>query len=239
MTSARREEAMRCGVVVLFAIAMAWVESAVVFYLRTMIHRLEPYQPEPFPMIGGFAFAEMVREAATLVMLFTVGVLAGKNWRTRVGYMFIAFGIWDMFYYVFLKVLCGWPHSILDWDILFLLPLPWWGPVISPVLIALLMIGWGSSTVFIEERPKHGWTRWGLASVGIVLGLYVFMEDTLRVAPQGTDAVRAVLPKKFDWALFWVGFALMSAPLLRFRKPAGDNPTRASAVPVPRPENCH
>ena len=27
----------------------------------------------------------------------------------------------------------GWPETVLDWDILFLLPLPWWGPVIAPV----------------------------------------------------------------------------------------------------------
>src|ERR1051326_1970934 len=131
-------------VVVVFAIAMAWVESAVVYYLRTMIHRINPYQANPLPIIGGLGPAEMVREAATLVMLFTIGVLAGKTWRSRLGYSAFAFGVWDIFYYVFLKVMCDWPKSLLDWDILFLLPLPWWGPVLAPVLIALLMIVWGT-----------------------------------------------------------------------------------------------
>ena len=90
-------------VVVVFAVAMAWVESAVVFYLRTMIDRIEPYQPNPLPVMGGLGPAELVREAATLVMLLTVGMLAGRTWRSRLGYAAIAFGVWDIFYYVFLK----------------------------------------------------------------------------------------------------------------------------------------
>ena len=141
-------------IVAVFAIAMAWVESAVVYYLRTMVDRIEPYQPYPLPVIGGLGTAEFVREAATLIMLLTVGILAGRNWRSRLGYAAVAFGIWDIFYYVFLKVMCGWPHSLLDWDILFLIPLPWWGPVLAPVSIAVLMILWGTLASQSEiEKP--------------------------------------------------------------------------------------
>ena len=81
-----------------FAIAMAWVESAVVFYLRTMINRIEPYQPTPLPVAGGIGLAEAVRELATLVMLLMVGCLAGRNARTRLAYALVAFGVWDIFY---------------------------------------------------------------------------------------------------------------------------------------------
>ena len=118
------KHAKRWGVVVVYAMAMAWVESSVVFYLRTMIDRIEPYQPNPLPVIGKLGPAELVREAATLVMLLTVGMLAGRNWRSRLGYTAFAFGVRDICYYVFLRKMCGWPHSLLDWDILFLLPLP-------------------------------------------------------------------------------------------------------------------
>src|SRR5262249_53249367 len=90
---------LRWCTVVAFAVAMAWVESAVVFYLRTMLNRIEPYQPNPLPMIGGLGSAEMIREAATLVMLMAVGILAGRSWRSRFGYVAVAFGIWDIFYY--------------------------------------------------------------------------------------------------------------------------------------------
>ena len=71
----------RWGVVFVYAMAMAWVEAAVVLYLRTLINRIDPYQLHPFPMIGGMAQIEVAREAATLVMLLTVGMLAGRTWR--------------------------------------------------------------------------------------------------------------------------------------------------------------
>src|SRR5437867_2606649 len=109
-------KARRWLVVAIYAAAMAWVESAVVYYLRTMVQRIEPHQPYPLPIMGGLGFAEMMREAATTVMLLTVGILAGRNWRSRLGYSAIAFGVWDICYYLFLKVICDWPHSLFDWD---------------------------------------------------------------------------------------------------------------------------
>src|ERR1041385_3826216 len=195
----------RWCIVVVFAIAMAWVESAVVFYLRTMIDRIEPYQEHPLPLIGGLGPAELVREMATLVMLLTVGILAGRNWRSRLGYSAIAFGVWDIFYYVFLKAMCGWPRSVFDWDILFLIPLPWWGPVIAPVSIALLMILWGTMVSTWNVQPANGqseWKAWALNFAGVALALYVFMSDSIRVAEGGVNALRNVLPQTFNWPLF-------------------------------------
>jgi hypothetical protein len=203
-------------VVCLFAVAMAWVESAVVFDLRTMVDRIEPYQPDPLPLVGKLGPVELVRELATMIMLFTVGVLAGKTWRVRLGYSAIAFGVWDIFYYVFLKVMCGWPHSLLDWDILFLLPLPWWGPVLAPVLIALMMILWGTLASQFEPKPVSrvsSCVAWSLNFAGMLLALYVFMADTLRVASQGVSVVRKVLPTEFNWPLFLVALALLAAPI--------------------------
>jgi len=215
----------RWFVVVTYAAAMAWVESAVVFYLRTMVGRIEPYQPNPLPFATGFALAELVREAATLVMLLAVGVLAGRNWRGRLGYFAIAFGVWDIFYYVFLKVMCGWPHSLLDWDVLFLTPMPWWGPVCAPISIALLLILWGtlaSGWTIPAPARSSAWRAWALNFLGVALALYVFMADNLRVARQGVDAWRNMLPHGFNWALFCIALLLMAAPvaqlLLRIRR---------------------
>lgn len=205
------------GVVVLYATAMAWVESAVVFYLRTMINRIEPYQATPLPVAGGLGFAELMRELSTLVMLLTVGCLAGRTWRSRIGYSAIAFGVWDIFYYVFLKVMTGWPHSLLDWDILFLIPLPWWGPVLAPVMIAGLMIVWGTFASQVEDASiaaAPGWKAWLLNALGILLALYVFMTDAIRVSGQGVDALRELLPASFNWPLFLIAWLLMAAPVL-------------------------
>lgn len=206
----------RWAVVVLYAIAMAWVESAVVYYLRTYIDRIEPYQPNPLPVIGFLGPVEAIREAATLMMLLTVGMLAGRNWRARIGYTAIAFGMWDIFYYVFLKAICGWPHSLGDWDILFLLPLPWWGPVWAPVAIALLMILWGTLASEFEVTDSIRPLRrlWLLNVAGIFIALYVFMADCIHARHGGVDAIRNVLPQHFDWTTFCVALALMAAPVI-------------------------
>src|SRR5712671_7170615 len=97
------KQSKRWSVVMLYATAMAWVESSVVFYLRTMVGRIDPYQPNPLPLATGFGLAELVRAAATLLMLLAVGTLAGRTWRSRLGYSAVAFGTWDIFYYVFLE----------------------------------------------------------------------------------------------------------------------------------------
>lgn len=217
-TSQNKSDFRRWFTVITYAAAMAWVESAVVYYLRTHIDRLEPYQPDPLPIVGGLGAVEFAREFATLVMLFTVGALAGRTWRARIGYMVVAFGVWDIFYYVFLKLMCGWPHSLLDWDILFLIPLPWWGPVLAPVLIALLMIVWGTlASQFERPGPPSlsNWRVWALNFIGVALALYVFMADALRVSDGGVDALRKLLPAQFNWPLFLVALALMAAPVVK------------------------
>jgi len=203
-------------VVALYAVAMAWVEAAAVYYLRSLFDRIEPYQPYPLPVAGGFGEAELIREIATLIMLFTVGWLAGATWRTRLGYSVVAFGVWDIFYYVFLRVMTGWPKSLLDWDILFLIPLPWWGPVWAPTSIALLMILWGTFMTKVERSPVSVGSQGkclALGGIGVALALFTFMADAIRTADQGTEALRNMLPIRFNWPLFGVALALMALPV--------------------------
>lgn len=203
--------------VVVFAIGMAWVEAASVYYLRVMVDRLDPHQANPLPMSGILEQVELVREAATLVMLLTIGMLAGRTRRTRLGYTAIAFGVWDISYYVCLKVICDWPKSLFDWDVLFLLPLPWWGPVLAPVCVALVMIVWGTlvSQRVVRSPDRSGASRlwWRLNWLGVALALYVFMADSLRAVHQGMGATRAMLPTAFNWSVFVVALAFMAAPV--------------------------
>ncbi|OGG51595.1 MAG: hypothetical protein A3F84_17735 [Candidatus Handelsmanbacteria bacterium RIFCSPLOWO2_12_FULL_64_10] len=210
-------ERMRWGVVALFAVVMAWMEAATVVYLRTLVGRVDPYQAVPLPMLPHLTGAELVREVATLVMLFTVGCLAGRTWRSRLGYTIVAFGVWDILYYLFLRVIVGWPRSIWDWDVLFLLPLPWWGPVIAPVLIAGMMV-LGGTLVSQFDRPGQpvwpGRLSWALNVAGVFLALYAFMADAIGALDGGVEAVRAVLPVRFNWPLFLVALVLMAAPIV-------------------------
>lgn len=209
-------ERTRWFLVVLFAIGMAWVEAASVYYLRAMVDRVVPYQDNPLPIHGIFGQVELVREAATLVMLLTVGLLAGRTWHARLGYTAVAFGVWDILYYVFLRIMSDWPTSLFDWDILFLLPLPWWGPVLAPVSIALLMILWGTlASQVTDRRPATSltWTLWGVSGLGIALALYVFMADSLRTIHRGLDVTMNVLPQSFNWSAFWLALTLMATPV--------------------------
>jgi hypothetical protein len=208
-------ERARWAIVVAFAIAMAWVEAASVFYIRALVDRIEPYQPHPLPLNDALGYVELWREAATLVMLATLGALAGRTWRNRAGYAALAFGAWDIFYYVFLRLISGWPRTLLDWDILFLLPLPWWGPVLAPVSIALLMILWGTLVTQSDDGATGPRWPWALGWVGIVLALAVFMTDAWRALPDGRDAVLKVLPTTFNWPLFWLALLLMALPALQ------------------------
>lgn len=200
--------------VVVFATAMAWMEAATVAYLRVLVGRVVPYQPNPLPLVHVFSETELVRELATMVMLGAAGFLAGRCARTRLAYAFLAFGIWDILYYVFLVVITGWPRSLWDWDVLFLLPLPWWGPVLSPALIALFMIV--GATLVTQFEDRRLWPRrWALVmnAAGILIALRVFMADAIRALPQGEAAVRAALPEHFNWPWFTAALLLMSATI--------------------------
>jgi hypothetical protein len=214
MTAEMSARARWC-VVVTFAAAMAWMESATVFYIRSLVNRIEPYQANPLPMHPALGNVELWREAATLVMLAAVGWLAGRTWRQRAGYAAIAFGFWDVLYYVFLRPITGWPNTLLDWDILFLIPLPWWGPVIAPISIAALMIAWGTLVTQTDRIATHTHARWSwtLAAIGCVLALGVFMADALHALPGGREAILRVLPAAFNWPLFSIAVLLMATPV--------------------------
>ncbi|MHC4682417.1 MAG: hypothetical protein ACYTEK_27490 [Planctomycetota bacterium] len=142
-------------IVVAFGVAFAYIEAAVVVYLREIFH------PEGFtfpmkvfgagPLARRLLLTEIGREAATIVLIFTGAWLFGRNRRQRVAYFLTIFAVWDIFYYVWLKVLIDWPASIMDWDILFLIPVAWASPVLYPVLISATMLAFA---VILLCRPS-------------------------------------------------------------------------------------
>ncbi len=208
---------VRWGIVVVFSAAFAWVEAAAVIYLRTLVDRIEPYQANPLPTYHGLGNVEYVRELATLIMLLSVGLLAGRTRRTRIAYALLAFGVWDILYYAILKVNIGWPRTLLDWDILFLIPLPWWGPVLAPILISLLMIL--GATLATQSARQH-FAPWPsrralwMGNAGVLLALGIFMSDALLLILRDPESIRIVMPTSFNWPLFGLALLLMSAPIL-------------------------
>jgi hypothetical protein len=217
MEGHRMSNLKRWLVVVVFAAAFAWVESAAVTYLRIHVGRIDPYQTNPLPLANDLGRIELVREVATLIMIVSIGYLAGRNRHTRTAYAALTFGVWDIFYYLFLWITVGWPHTLIDWDVLFLLPLPWWGPVIAPLAIAAIIV-LASTLVALFDNPEgEVWpTRkaWSLCLPGVVLALIVFMQDALRALPHGERAIRDALPTSFAWPFFGLALLLMSAPIV-------------------------
>ena len=212
MTKSQMSDWKRWCVLILLSTAMAWMEAATVVYLRTLVDRLDPYQPLPLPLFGDLLRTEVLREAATLALLGSAAWLAGATARERFACFLVLFGTWDLLYYVFLACIGPWPRSVWDWDVLFLIPLPWWGPVIAPVAIAILMLLAG--TLATQARPGV-WPRpraWLSATAGALCALTVFMRDAL-AATGGGAAVGALQPTHFEWPLFLVGLTLMAVPL--------------------------
>lgn len=163
------------ALLILFAAAMAFVEAAVVVYLRRVLGEIEifPMKDLPPPLLA----IEIAREAATIAMLLAVAVLAVRGGLRRMGAFLLLFAVWDIFYYVWLRVAIGWPPGISDWDILFLIPVPWVGPVWSVLLICAGMIAF--SILYLrapEEAPfapgLWGWAA-GAAGALAVIGTYI------------------------------------------------------------------
>jgi len=212
-------------IIALFSVAMGFLETAVVVYLR------EIYYPKGFcfpiePFSAGNAITEIWREAATIIMLYTIGYLSGRNKPERFAYFIFCFGIWDIFYYVFLKALLNWPESFFTWDILFLIPVPWIGPVLAPCLVSLLLIIWALLIIYYTENGKNAKLkapeRW-LLLIGCLIIIFSFIRDYIIISRANGNCFKSMttgrqsffnelstyIPQNFPWWIFCIGFAVM------------------------------
>lgn len=211
----------------LFGVGLGWFEAAVVVYLR------ELYYPDGFrfPVVLAstrVATVEIVREMASLLVLAAVARLSGRRFLERFAAFMLLFGIWDLVYYISLLVVLGWPASLVTWDILFLIPVPWVGPVWAPLVVALFLVGVGSYLYWTTEMPRRpAAIDWG---VEIAAGLLVILSMTWgwRVVLEQSE------PQHFPAWLFWLGLGTGVLWFLRFERAA-----RHSAVrPNPRNGAC-
>ena len=184
----------------LFAVAIGYFEAMVVVYLR------ELYYPDGFSLPlkiipARMIILEVLREAASIVIIVCLAALAGRKFWERFGYFIIIFGIWDVSYYIWLKITLDWPSSLFDWDVLFLIPLPWIGPVIAPLLIAVLMVIFGISITCLFHKGydfRPTWMSWILAVAGTFLLLYSFMCDF-------TATLHQMMPEPYNYIFLCAG----------------------------------
>ena len=203
----------------IFAIAMAYLESAVVVYLRA-IYGIEDLIKDINLTPDIYTFIEIGREAATLVMLAIIGLIAGNTWPKKIGYFFLSFGVWDIFYYFWLYVFILWPKSLFEWDILFLIPFPWWGPVLAPVLISILLISIGYLLIS-EINFKVTLLDWIAFGLSIIVLLYTFVEDSIEVIISGSGELTSVRPTSFNWILFLIAYTAWTTTSIKVFYPCG------------------
>ena len=139
-----------------FAAAFGLVEAAVVVYLRAALGMLPGYQGtlselqhsspsyEQAASLSQFPQSlltiEMYREAATLIMLVSVALLATSRASSRWATFLWIFALWDLAYYTGLWATVRWPTSLTDLDVLFLIPVPWIAQVWFPLLVSTLTV---------------------------------------------------------------------------------------------------
>lgn len=212
-----------------FFIAMAFLESAVVVYLRAL------YYPDGFeltlvPMDPLLVRTEVLRELATMIMLLAPAALVTRSALERFAWFSFGFGVWDIFYYVWLKVLLDWPASLATPDLLFLIPVPWVGPVWAPCLISIGLI---VLAILLLRRSALGSpsTLGGLTWLALVGGAGLMILSFLIVPLSGSvdlgDMVHAngvgsdagPLSTDYPWPWFAVGLLASSYGLWRIWRP--------------------
>src|SRR5215470_12611622 len=193
-----------------YAVAMAYLESAIVVYLRRL------YYPQgfDFPLVivdTPTLFLELGREAATIVMLATVGIAAGRTKVGKLAYFLFLFGVWDIWYYIWLKAFVDWPSSLLTWDVLFLIPVPWIGPVLAPVTVALTMIGMGLVLLHLEQRGPvvpAGGLVWLAQIVACLIVIVSFTMDVVPRLPNNGALLAQWTPTYYRWWMLILGQVL-------------------------------
>jgi hypothetical protein len=208
--------------------AVGYLESTVVVYLR------ELYYPSgfAFPLASipaDIILTEIIRELSTLIILLSVACLIGRNHIQRLAWFLYGFAVWDLFYYIFLKIILGWPESLLTWDILFLIPTTWTGPVIAPVLVSITMIFIAVLLLVADSKiPAFAINR---NSVYLVLSgsVVIFLSFTWDYSEHMIKhcflsglfdenlvqkAINLYIPEKFDWWLFIPGLLMVYSGII-------------------------
>ncbi len=226
---------------IVFGVAMGLLEAIIVVYIRQIYYPsgfefpLKIFEPK-------FYYIEILREIATIVMLISIGVLAGKNLLQRFCFFLFSFAVWDIFYYVGLKLILDWPPSLLTWDILFLIPVTWAGPVLAPIISSLVFIIFSVTIVSLQEKGEIknlGALNWLLFLSGvlivfltyiwdyskiIILGGYLSRLGELATDKQLLSEISSYIPDKFNWYIFILGeLLIILSPIIIFLKGKSKN----------------
>ncbi len=207
-----------------FAITMAYLESTIVVYLRRLYYTDRDGFDFPLVIVDvPTLLLELGREACTIVMLATFGIAAGRTKVGKFAFFLFLFGVWDIFYYVWLKVFLDWPASLLTWDVLFLIPVPWVGPVLAPLSVDCTMIGMALVMLQVENRGAVKAASKLVWFAQVLACLIIITSFTIDVIPR-LDASGARLaqwvPTTYRWWMLLLGLAISIVPFARWARHA-------------------
>ena len=162
---------------------------------------------------------EIFRELSTMAILLSAAILSAKKFIERFGNFLFIFALWDIFYYIFLKIILGWPVSILDKDILLLIPIPWIAPVLAPIIVSTTFIILSMSIYYLSyKNPTFnnlGKMEWTFFSLGLFLIFCSFMFKYLFYRFENLNLISIFNSSMIFWSIFIAGeFFLISAIVL-------------------------
>jgi hypothetical protein len=208
---------------IIFSIAMGFLEAVVVVYLRQLYYPNGfnfPLQSMALPILK----IEYFRELATMVMLCGISFIAGRTLYSRFAYFIFNFAVWDIFYYIWLKVMINWPESLFTWDILFLIPIVWVGPVLAPLICSVTMILLAGVIIYFEHKGYS--VKMKLIELILLLGgafiiFCTYIWDYGKLAYQANNThqnlqnlIAEYIPTHFNWVPFILGELLIMMSIL-------------------------
>jgi len=223
----------RIGILTVFAISMAFFESAIVVYLRELYYPLGFAFPLK-QMSSKIAMVEIMREFYSIIMLIAVAFITGKHKTNRFAVFIYCFGIWDIFYYVFLKFIINWPESFFTWDVLFLIPTIWTSPVIAPIIVSVSMIILAVIIFYKNLTDKmigFSLNEFIILIIGALIIFISFIWDYSHYVyqyfsfseifkninnPDLAQVIFTYIPQKFNWFYFWIGEGVILIAILLY-----------------------
>jgi hypothetical protein len=186
---------------IIWGLAFGFIEAAVVIYLRKL------YYPDGFGFPAVFAHTdisvvELIREFTTLIIMWAVAEVSYRSLQAKLAVFMILFGIWDVFYYAVLRFFLKWPETFNTWDILFLIPSPWVGPVWAPLLVAVSLAISGVILLKKHEAGKKLQLNSKFWFFEAVMGLLIITSFLI----PGQVVLKNTIPETYPWYLFLLGY---------------------------------
>lgn len=124
-------------------IAMAYIDALASFYVRGMIqagHEGAEFatgavQEMPQRIIS----LELTRQAAFVLVLLTVAIVAGRNGLQQAGSFIFCVGAWIVLRYIAIRALTDWPASLVELDAVIFLPEPLYAPIWMTLILGLAL----------------------------------------------------------------------------------------------------